>query len=283
MESISKKYIKNLLHKRSSHTHKGTYGKVLIIAGSKGMVGASVLAAKGALRAGAGLVRVSIDEKFFSIVQSSVTEATCVPRNMNANVLKEYDAVVIGPGIGTSEEGTFAVAKLMANYEGNMVIDADALNIISHNKVELRTFAGKKIITPHPGEAGRMIGIPVSEVNANREKAVSFLADSTGSVAVLKGHDTLISLPRKNDKEPIHIFKSSTGNPGMASGGSGDVLSGVIGAFLAQGMSLKDAAMAGVYIHGLAGDLAKDEFGEYGLIAGDIAKYVAYAIKHIQM
>lgn len=282
MESISKKYIKNLLQKRRTDTHKGTYGKVLIIAGSLGMTGAAVLAAKGALRGGAGLVRVSIDETLFPIIQNSVTEATCVHPNMGAHILEEYDSIIIGPGLSTSQEGVFAVAKLMANYKGNVVMDADALNIIAQNNVELRTFAAGKIITPHPGEAGKLIGIPVSEINANREKAVSFLADSTGSVAVLKGHGTLISLPRKTDKEPVHIFKNPTGNPGMATGGSGDVLSGVIGAFLAQGMNLKDAAMAGVYIHGLAGDLAAKEFGEYGLIAGDIAKYVAYAIKHIQ-
>lgn len=281
MEYISRKNIKNLLKKRKKDTHKGTYGKVLIIGGSQGMVGASVLAAKSALRSGAGLVRVSIDKDLFPIVQSSVIEATCVPRHLGVNTLMEYDSIVIGPGLSTGGEGTFAVAKLMANYEGKVVMDADALNIVSENNVDLRKTKAQIIITPHPGEAAKLLEVSTEDINANREKTVSALVNSTGCTSVLKGHETLVGVPQKNRGESVQIFSNSTGNPGMATGGSGDVLSGIIGSFLAQGMSLQNAATAGVYVHGLAGDLAAVEYGEYGLIAGDIAEHTAYAIKYI--
>lgn len=282
VESISKKYIKNLLKNRPKDAHKGIFGKVLIVAGSHGMTGAAVLAARAALRAGAGLVRVCIDKELFPIIQIGVPEATCVPRNMGQSVLEEYDAIVIGPGIGTENEGKFTVAKLMENYGGNVVMDADALNVVAENNVDLRKAKANLIITPHAGEASRLINASAEDVNKNREKVVSYLSDITDSVTILKGHNTLVSLPREEDSAVNKIYENSTGNPGMATGGSGDVLSGIIGGLLAQGMNREDAAISGVYIHGLAGDLARSEFGEYGLIAGDIVKYVAYAILDIQ-
>lgn len=286
MEHTSRKYIKSLLSRRPREAHKGTFGKVLIIGGSKGMTGAAVLAAKAALRSGAGLVRVCIDQEFFPIIQTNVIEATCVPRNLGPSILEEYDSIVIGPGLGTENEGAFAVAKVMQNYNGKIVMDADALNIVAENEVNLKKTDGQIIITPHLGEAARLIDSSVEEIAESREKTATFIARATDTVTVLKGHDTIIALPEKDDEqgEPIlpQFFVNTTGNPGMATGGSGDVLSGIIGGLLAQGMSREDAAIAGVYIHGLAGDLAAEELGEYGLIAGDIAKYVAYAILDIQ-
>ncbi len=282
METVSRKKVKNLLIKRSAKTHKGTYGKVLIIAGSEGMAGAAVLAARGAFRSGAGLVHVSIDKTLFPIVQSGIVEATCIPRDLTANVLNEYDSVVIGPGLGTSGDGAYAVAKVMENYDGNMIMDADALNIVSENDVDLKKIKGNLIITPHPGEAARLMDTGSSEINASREKAVSFLADLTGGVSVLKGYETLICLPRQKKEDSFQVFMNTTGNPGMATGGSGDVLSGIIGSFLGQGMKPADAAQAGVFVHGLAGDMAAKDIGEYGIIAGDIALYTARAIKDIQ-
>ena len=282
IETISGKYIKNLLKKRLAESHKGTYGKVLIIAGSEGMAGAAVLSARGALRAGAGLVKVSIDKKLFPIVQAGIIEATCMERKLSANVLNEFNSVVLGPGLGNTSEGAYAVAKVMEHYEGNLVMDADTLNIVSDNDIDLMKIKGNAIITPHPGEAAKLIKTNTQEINANREKAVTFLAGISGAVSVLKGHDTLVCIPQKSKDQQIEIYVNPTGNPGMATGGSGDVLSGIIGSFLGQGMSPKDAALAGVYVHGRAGDLASSQLGEYGIIAGDIAHYTARAIKDIQ-
>lgn len=282
MEYITKNQIKNLLPPRHPDTHKGTYGKVLIIAGSEGTVGAAVLAASGALRSGAGLVRVSIDKKLFTIVQGGVCEATCVPRNMSVKALEEYDSIVIGPGLGTGSEGAFALAGLMENYSGNAVIDADALNIAAENNIDFKKTKASLIITPHPGEAGRLASVKTEEINLNRKTSVAFLVKTTGAVTVLKGNATLVGVPGKDRDSSPEVFVNPTGNPGMATGGSGDVLSGVIGSFLAQGMSRENAAIAGVYVHGLAGDLASEKFGEYGTIAGDIADYVALAILNIQ-
>lgn len=161
-------------------------------------------------------------------------------------------------------------------------MDADALNIAAENDVDLKKTKGRLIITPHPGEAARLMGTNKHEVNANREKAVSFLAGHTGAVSVLKGYETLICLPGTGKDKDYKVFMNPTGNPGMATGGSGDVLSGIIGSFTAQRMTPENAALAGVYIHGLAGDLAAEDKGEYGITAGDIAEYTAYAIKKIQ-
>lgn len=283
MEHTSGKYVKNLLKRRPKDAHKGVFGKVLIVAGSEGMAGAAILSAKAALRAGAGLVRVSIDSKLFPIIQTGVPEATCIKRDLSQDVLREYDAVVVGPGIGTESEGTFAVAKVMQNYSGKVVFDADALNVVAKNIVDLNKTNAKIVITPHLGEAARLMDKATSDIERSREKAATYLAMSTNTVTVLKGHDSLIALPKVNKQTGIaDFYVNTTGNPGMATGGSGDVLSGVIGAFMGQGMSPEDAAVAGVYIHGLAGDMATKKYGEYGLIAGDIAEYIGYAIKDLQ-
>lgn len=277
MEYTSRKYVKNLLKKRPRDAHKGNFGRVLIIGGSQGMTGALVLSAKAALRAGSGLVRVSVDKELFPIVQIGVPEATCVPRVLGKSNLEEYDSIVIGPGLGTDAEGAFAVAKIMQNYKGKVVMDADALNVVSENQVDLAVRDGETIITPHLGEASRLMDTPTELIKKAREKSALHLANITKSITVLKGHNTIIAQPNNEN-----FYINTTGNPGMATGGSGDVLSGVIGSFLGQGMSLVDSAVAGVYVHGLAGDLAKEKYGEYGLIAGDIAEFVAYAIKDIQ-
>lgn len=281
METITKNYIKNILPKRQKNSHKGTYGKVLIIAGSKGMAGAAVLSARGALRSGAGLVRVSAERELFPIIQNGVIEATCVSREIRIEDLKGYDSIVIGPGLGTGNQGISDVVRVMENYGGKVVMDADALNIIAENKMDLKKTAADIIITPHPGEAARLTGKSTNEVNENREQTVSLLSRSTDTVSVLKGYETLICLPGTPMDKKEKIYLNPVGNPGMATGGSGDVLSGIIGSLAGQGMSSGNSALAGVYIHGLAGDLAAYELGEYGVTAGDIAKYTAYAIKNI--
>lgn len=263
------------LKRRELNTHKGDYGKILIVAGKAGMVGASILCAKGAFRAGAGLVKVSLDENLFSIVQTSIPEAICINRNEIFKDINGYDAIVFGPGIGTDDEESSLLSKILFEYQNKIIIDADGLNIISKNKKNslLKSSKAQIIITPHQGEAKRMLETDgIKKSNISRKQTAIKLFDLTGAVTVLKGSGTIVY-------DGNEIWVNSTGNPGMATAGSGDVLAGIIGALLGQGYTVSEAARLGVYIHGKAGDLARDEFGEVGLMAGDICNYTATAIK----
>jgi len=260
--------------RRRRDAHKGDYGRVLIVAGSKGMAGAAVLCARAALRAGAGLATLSVQDELLPIVQAAVPEATCIDRMLSAETLSGYDAVAIGPGLGVSAESRETVYRVLENYGGELVLDADALNIIAGTNV---TFDADTIITPHPGEAARLLGASIETVQANRENAAIALAEKFGCIAILKGAGTLVASPEIY----TNLYINSTGNPGMATGGSGDVLTGVIASLAAQGMPPLTAARAGVYIHGHAGDIMAKEFGEYGLIASDLTFGVARAIKYL--
>ncbi|MDR0875765.1 MAG: NAD(P)H-hydrate dehydratase [Clostridiales Family XIII bacterium] len=309
METITYKQIRELfLTRRPRDAHKGDFGHVLVVAGSKGMAGAAVLCARGALRAGAGLVTVSAPDELFAIIQTAVPEAMCIGRSLETDLsesaLRRYDAVALGPGIGTTAKSYELVSWLLQKYTGQFVIDADALNIVAvASRSDKQWFAGfptvppQSIVTPHPGEAARLLGVSSETVIGNRAGALAALKAQLGCVVCLKGAGTLVSMPVtlsaefKFDSAPQNPdpegpkatdgYINTTGNPGMATGGAGDVLTGVIASLLAQGMPLETAARAGVYIHGLAGDLAASERGEHGLTAGDIAEYVAYAIKKL--
>jgi len=274
MIDITNKQIRDLFFRpRPRNANKGDFGRVLVVAGSKGMAGAAILCAKGALRAGAGLVTVSVDDELLPIIQCAVPEATCVPRAFNAEMLSVYDSIAIGPGLGVSGETLELVTYILENYGGKIVLDADALNVIAGTNI---TLDEDTVITPHPGEAARLLGIDVPSVQSQREASASVLAEKFRCVAVLKGSSTLIA--GTNPGEDLYI--NNTGNPGMATGGSGDVLTGVIASFLGQGMDSRTAACAGVYIHGFAGDLLAKELGEYGLIAGDLPLGIARTIKY---
>ena len=404
---ITEKTVKNRIGRRNKEIHKGDCGRILIAAGSWGMAGAAILAARSALRAGAGLVRLAIPEALFPIVQVGVPEATCIERNLSNLDLAAYDAICAGPGLGEGEESIALITKLLEEYEKTLVIDADGLNVIAHQDLfplllqRQKRFPLRTILTPHMGEAKRLLGdtfvdvvcgtaagqaavkakLPqgqtgttdsqsvgkqaaaaVSDAKAQmfagcaaqtdsqaaaahaqqegalastdrkdasaqqdlndgavRLRIVDALAAKTGAIVVLKGTGTLVAAPG------IQAYTNTTGNPGMATGGSGDVLSGIITGLAgqrqqtaahvqnsesadtkgcanaacsntspntdvtaevqsAQGlsrMSAWDAAICGVYIHGLAGDLAAQELGEYGVTAKDLAQYTAYALKRI--
>jgi NAD(P)H-hydrate epimerase len=293
LKEITREYVKGLLPPPRRDAHTGTAGRVLIIAGSPGMAGAAVLASGAALRSGAGLVYVSADEQLWPIIQMHEPCAICVWRHIeNGTDLETYDAIAIGPGLGVSGEAAALVDFVMENYAGTLVIDADALNIIADGGATLSRKTPKRsntIITPHPGEAARLLGMSAGEIPSDREAAAAALAEKYGAVAVLKGHRTLCSAaPHPGDADAAKsneaeqrraISANTTGNPGMATAGSGDVLTGVIASFAARGMSAFEAATAGVYIHGLAGDIAAGQQGEYGLIATDIVHALPAAIK----
>jgi len=266
-------YVNTFIKKRNKDIHKGNCGKILIIAGSKGMTGAAVLCARAALRSGAGVVRVSIPEELFPIIQIGVPEATCITRERSLNELMQYDAVAIGPGLGDDEQDGLLVKKILEQYDKPIVIDADGLNLLSSDLAVIKNSKAKIIITPHPGEAASLLKVKAYDINKDRLRSATELATVTGAVTVLKGAGSVVATPEEK------TYINTTGNPGMATGGSGDVLTGLITALLSQGLDREAAAAAGVYLHGLAGDLKASQIGEYGLIASDIAEMIAVAIK----
>ena len=279
---ITEKTVKNIIERRKREIHKGSCGRILIAAGSVGMAGAAVLAARGALRSGAGLVQLSVPQEIFPIVQTGVLEATCLTDSLDNIDLSRYNAAAAGPGLGDSRESVEKVRILLDSFDGPLVLDADGLNIAAREDFFdlMRARGGRLIITPHMGEARRLMAKDFSEKMTRRELAEA-LAQKTGAVTVLKGAGTVVAA------EGQKTYTNTTGNPGMATAGSGDVLTGIITSLCGQrhsdGRPIEplEAAIAGVYIHGLAGDLGAEEKGEYGLIAGDIAEYTALAVKKI--
>jgi NAD(P)H-hydrate epimerase len=249
------------------------------------MAGAAALTAGAALRCGAGLVYVSADEELWPVIQTREPCAVCVGRPPG---LGGYDALAAGPGLGTGPASETLIGLVLREYRGPLILDADALNIIAGSggamkPIRAETAPRETVITPHPGEAARLLGVTAADIQADRRGAASELAKRYGAVAVLKGHGTLVAAPPPTDgaRQSSEIFENTTGNPGMATAGSGDALTGVIAAFTAQGMSALDAAVAGVFIHGLAGDLAAAARGEYGLIATDITNALPDAILRV--
>ena len=278
--------MKKLLPKRKSDAHKGQCGRVFILGGSEGMTGAVCLSAMGALRSGAGLVTVGTADCERGIVACKLTEAMTVgfvsdsgcigfaDRDRIRKIAEKSDVFVLGPGIGRDEETQKLILWLVQNVKTKIVLDADGLNAISANIDVLKGRKGEIVLTPHEGEMSLLCGKSVDEIKADRENTAVDLAKEYGVTVVLKGKNTIIT---DGDK----IFVNPTGNAGMATGGSGDVLSGVIGSLIGQGLSLLDGAVLGAYIHGRAGDLAKKDKGEMGLIASDIAENLPYAIKEL--
>lgn len=278
MQKISTANIKKLLGTRDPNTHKGDYGKILIIAGSVGMAGAAVLSGRGAYCSGAGLVTFAVPQQLFPILQITLPEAICIPRKPGKMDYSKYDAIVLGPGLGVTRENASLIEEILKSYNGPMVMDADGLNCVSQYDLYQALLDTKSqiVMTPHPGEAKRLLGVAEIE---NREAFVVSLSKTFKVTAVLKGAGTLIASTMPDGQETI--IKNTTGNPGMATAGSGDVLAGIIGSFLAQGLTPMDAASAGVYVHGLSGDLAATAMGETGVMASDICRNISYAIKDI--
>lgn len=270
---ITKSLVNTFIRKREKDLHKGDCGRLLLVAGSKGMAGAAVLCAMGALRAGAGLVRVSVLEELFPILQTSVPEATCITRTRLLQDELLYQAIAIGPGLGEDEENRSITKEILRKSNSTIVLDADGLNVLKDDLTVIREARGKVIITPHPGEAARLLKVTTGEINSNRLYWAGKLAAETGAITVLKGAESIVATPTGK------TYINTTGNPGMATGGSGDVLTGVIAAFAGQGMGIEGAAVSGTYIHGLSGDLVAAQLGEYGLIASDIARQIAHAIE----
>ncbi|MBN1208503.1 MAG: NAD(P)H-hydrate dehydratase [Myxococcaceae bacterium] len=268
---------RSALAPRRSDTHKGTYGHVLIVAGSRGKSGAAALVAKAALRSGAGLVSVATRSDVLDAVLAHAPEVMGIPLESSGPLgLAELepllaaaegkDALVIGPGIPRGPETGNLIGQLLERVEAEVVLDADALNAIATDLSVLRRARRHVVVTPHPGEMARLIGRSTQEIQAHRLDVARDFAMEHGVTVVLKGARTLVSSADGG------LYVNPTGNPGMATAGSGDALSGICGAFLAQGIRVPDAIWTAVYAHGLAGDLAAARRGKVGLIASDIIK-----------
>ena len=275
---VTEKSIKRIIRPRDQFSHKGTYGHALLIAGSYGKMGACVLAAKAALRSGLGLLTVHIPTCGYSIIQTSAPEAmasldasenyfSSLPENLN------YSSIGIGPGLEMNSETVVALAKVLKQYKKPIVIDADALNMLSLNQELLQLIPERSILTPHPKEFERMAGDWKNDFE--RLELLRSFSIKLKSIVVLKGAYTSIACPDGN------VFFNSTGNPGMAKGGSGDALTGVLTALLAQGYSSKDSALLGVYLHGLAGDLAANELGMDSMTATDLIAWIPHSFKKL--
>lgn len=273
------------LPRRAATAHKGDFGRVLILAGSRGMAGAAALAGDAALRAGAGLVTIATPQSVYPIVAAKVTCCTTHPlpetpvgtfseRGAGAilELAKSFDVVALGPGLGR-HEGTWRLARLLAaGIRKPMVIDADGLNALAEKPHCLRNAPAPRVLTPHPGEMARLTHLTIGEVQSSRRKVAEWVARHYRAVVLLKGHGTIVT-----DGTRIRI--NTTGNPGMATGGTGDVLTGVLAALIGQGLSPFDAALLAAHVHGLAGDLAAREFGEVSMIATDVLDKLPEAMR----
>lgn len=275
-----------MLPPRKQYSHKGDYGRALLIGGSRGMSGAVGLAGLATLRSGAGLVKLAVPDVCLDLVASFEPAYMTVPLPNDTagriallaeqelpSLIEAATCLACGPGLGRSSDLDQLVAKLYTSVAKPMVIDADALNALAAQAGVLEQPGGPRILTPHPGEFRRLVQADSQDDSTNslEEQAVD-LANRCGIVVVLKGHQTLITDGQMREQ-------NATGNPGMATGGSGDVLTGVITALVCQGLAPLDAAVFGTYVHGLAGDLAAAELGEVSLIASDLIDFLPAAFQ----
>ncbi len=269
-----------LLPARPFASHKGTFGHLVVLAGSVGKTGAAALACEAGLKVGAGLVTAAVAESLHDILEVKLTEAMSLPLPEAAGVravgrralapltafLADKTALALGPGLGTHPETAEVVRELVRTSPLPLVIDADGINCLKEAPDCLKNAAGPRIITPHPGEMARFLGLSPKEVQARRRETAREVAASLGCVVVLKGAQTLTVAPDGR------LCLNSTGNPGLASGGTGDVLTGLIGGLLAQRLPPWDAARLGVFLHGLAADFLAKDWGPRGLVAGDLIR-----------
>jgi hydroxyethylthiazole kinase-like uncharacterized protein yjeF len=274
--------VDTLLPERPLESHKGDYGKVLLLCGSRGLTGAAALAARAALRTGSGLVYLGVPEAVYPIIASRAMSEIVFPLPCDADGrlslqalpeiekrLPAMDAVLLGPGLGRSEELTRLVFTIVKSCRAPLVLDADGINAFEGHRDLLRESSCPIVLTPHDGEFRRLGGKPDAP---DRVLEAMAMAKETACTVLLKGHRTIVTDGRR-------VFVNTTGNPGMATGGSGDVLSGILVSLLGQGAPPLKAAAAAAWLHGKAGDLAADELGEAGMLPEDIAERLPRLLK----
>lgn len=269
---------------RPDDSNKGTLGSLLCICGSYGMAGAAIMAGKAALRCGIGLLKIAVPKSIYPVCATNILESVYYPLEETSNgvisskntdflleMCEKSSAVLIGCGLSVCDDTKNLVQSVITNCEKPLVIDADALNCICNKPEILKNLKVPAIITPHPGEMARLLHSTPKTVNSNRENTAIDFAKKFGVVTVLKGAGTIIASP---DGE---VYINHTGNSGMATGGSGDVLSGIIGSLLAQGASPINAAAAGVFLHGTIGDLAAEKLGKISMLPTDMIDMIPTA------
>ena len=272
----TKDYVASHLPPRVADSHKDTYGTLLTVCGSYGMAGAALLCARGALRSGVGLLRAALPRSVYPLLVDAMPEAVFSPVPEQdgcfavdaipavGQALSTADAVVVGCGLGRGEGQTALVRHVLAHSTVPVILDADGINAVTPHILREETRSAPLILTPHPGEMARLIGLSTAEVQTNRQEIACRLAREVNAVVVLKGHRTLIAAPDG------FVMENPTGNPGMATGGSGDVLAGIIGSLVAQGVPPYEAAVCGVYLHGAAGDRAAARHSLHGMLPTDL-------------
>ncbi len=286
---ITDRLVREWWPRRTGTEHKGNFGRVLVIAGSRGMSGAAVMAAQAAARSGAGLVTLGVPAGIHNIAETKLTEVMTFPLSqtdrgtLSIAALEEImdragnsDVLALGPGLGTGDETAELVKEILLKLKIPCVLDADGLNVLAGKAELFKAVQPDLVLTPHPGEMARLTGRSIEQIQNNRLGVAAAKAAQWGSVVVLKGAGTVVAGPDHT------LFINNTGNPGMAAGGSGDVLTGIIAGLLAQGIPALHAAAAGVYLHGLAGDTAAREKGMAGLLAGDLLEQLPAVLKTIE-
>ncbi|MDY6041666.1 MAG: NAD(P)H-hydrate dehydratase [Candidatus Faecousia sp.] len=280
MKELNHEKVLSILPDRDDFAHKGDFGKILLLCGSRGYTGAAALAAMGALRSGAGLVFLGVPESIYAIEAVKLTESIVFPLPDENGMLSgaavpqilerlpRMDAVLIGPGLGQSAGTLAAVKAVLEGFDGPVVVDADGINILAAHKDILRGRAVSTILTPHDGEFARLGGV----VGNDRAAAAENMARQLGCIMLLKGHETVIT-------DGVETYINHTGNPGMAVGGSGDVLAGILVSLLGQGIAPLEAAACGAWLHGAAGDLCAARMGQYGMLPGDMVSALPRLLK----
>ena len=280
MKELNHEKVLAILPDRDDFAHKGDFGKILLLCGSRGYTGAAALAAMGALRSGAGLVFLGVPESIYAIEAVKLTESIVFPLPDENGMLSgaavpqilerlpRMDAVLIGPGLGQSAGTLAAVKAVLERFDGPVVVDADGINILAAHKDILRGRAVSTILTPHDGEFARLGGV----VGNDRAAAAENMARQLGCIMLLKGHETVIT-------DGVETYINHTGNPGMAVGGSGDVLAGILVSLLGQGIAPLEAAACGAWLHGAAGDLCAARMGQYGMLPGDMVSALPRLLK----
>lgn len=280
MKELNHEKVLAILPDRDDFAHKGDFGKILLLCGSRGYTGAAALAAMGALRSGAGLVFLGVPESIYAIEAVKLTESIVFPLPDENGMLSgaavpqilerlpRMDAVLIGPGLGQSAGTLAAVKAVLERFDGPVVVDADGINILAAHKDILRGRAASTILTPHDGEFARLGGV----IGNDRAAAAENMARQLGCIMLLKGHETVIT-------DGVETYINHTGNPGMAVGGSGDVLAGILVSLLGQGIAPLEAAACGAWLHGAAGDLCAARMGQYGMLPGDMVSALPRLLK----
>ena len=280
MIELNHQAVLDILPDRDVLAHKGDFGRILLLCGSRGYTGAAYLAAMGALRSGAGLVYLGVTESIYAIEAVKLNEPIVFPLpdeggmlavsavEQIRELLPKMDAVLIGPGLGQGKGTLAALKTVLREFGGPVVLDADGINLLARHKYLLRGRTAPTVLTPHEGEFARLAG----QITPDRQTAAEMLAREMGCIVVLKGHGTIIT-------DGVVCYQNTTGNPGMAVGGSGDVLAGMITSLLGQHIAPMDAAAAGVWLHGAAGDRCAEKLGQYAMLPTDLLEELPRLMK----